>query len=105
MPPPVSTLKSIDAVTVPTVGGVLSFDTPKSEFGVQVLFTNAVSGNAIGLLEGTIDGTNFSRLADIVAGSLGSTILGFSGKPVTAVRINITEIGSQGVVTAWIAVK
>lgn len=96
---------SLNAATSTGPGSVITFDEPKSAVSMQVVVTGSPTDADV-VIEGSLDGTTFTTLTASTnyASSHNGEIASFSGKPVLAVRANLTTLigGSSPTVTAKI---
>lgn len=95
---------SLNAATATGVGTTISFDCPKSNVSMQVVLTGSPTTVSVPL-EGTVDGVTFIQLVLFNQGSGNNAIVASSGKPVVAVRANLTVLtgGTSPTVTATIS--
>jgi len=92
--------KSLDAVTGDATGTVISFDTPKTKFGVQIDATGFTSFATN--IEVSIDGVTFYNprgLGDA------SGIYNVDTAPILHIRVNSYYCVGEGTITAIVAAK
>ena len=106
------TFKSIDAATaadtfvdnvqVGLVGGIFSFNQPRSNISFQFI-TTGNPATVSGTIQGSIDGINFTHLSAFSTPYDGGFLFS-TGKPLIAVRPFLGAISNNATVTVWIAV-
>lgn len=93
---------SLSGATAVGPGSSIVFDAPRQNISLQVSFTGS-SAPAV-LLEGSIDGVNFTQLAYWIEGTaVSGAIVQSTGTLVAMARANIAVVASGVSVTAAIA--
>ena len=93
---------SLNAVTADAIGSVLSFDTPRSFCGAQVVVSGASASGSVSI-EGSLNGTDFFTIGSAAIAPDNTMFIQGSGMVVLHLRARLGGFSGSATVTAIVA--